>query len=262
MNSLPTGLYQPGTSALHRLCPWGKILCLMLLLCAVVTTQTLWGYGLLTVLAVVFVVLSRLSVGSLLQPIWRLKWFFLIIFLMNLCFYGPEEPWFRLWILTPSAQGAMQGAHVVFRVILLLIFSTLVTATTPPLAMTGAMEILLRPLALVRIPVGQIAMILSVAVQFVPTLMEEADAIRKAQTARGAGFDSRKLRERAAAVAPLVVPVFLGAFKRADELSLAMEARGYRVENSNRIACQPAGWTDALSLLLCGLAAAMGIIWM
>ena len=156
----------------------------------------------------------------------------------------------------------MQGVHTVVRVVLLLIFSGLVTATTAPLAMTGAMELLFSPLSLVRIPVGQIAMILSVAVQFVPTLLEEADAIAKAQTARGAGFDSRRLRDRAGALAPLVVPVFLAAFKRADELSLAMEARGYRPGSSNRFSRQAAGWMDMAALLLCALAAAAGFILM
>lgn len=262
MRGLPSGLYQPGHSLLHRLCPWSKLLCLLLLLCAVVTTKTLWGYLILVVLAAVLCACSRLPVGAVLGAVWRLKWFFVTILVMNLCFYSPQQPWFKWWILTPSQEGLMQGLHTVVRVVLLLIFSGLVTATTAPLAMTGAMEILLWPLSLVRIPVGQIAMILSVAVQFVPTLLEEADAIRKAQTARGAGFDSRRLRDRAGALAPLVVPVFLAAFKRADELSLAMEARGYRPNCSNKLPRQRTGWKDGAALLICTLAAAAGIFLM
>ncbi len=262
MRGLPSGLYQPGSSALHRLCPWGKILCLLLLLCAVVTTETLWGYLALAALAVVLSVCSRLPAVMVLGPVWRLKWFFLTILVMNVCFYSPQEPWFRLWILTPSQEGLMQGVHTVARVMLLMAFSGLVTSTTAPLALTGAMELLLSPLALVRIPVGQIAMILSVAVQFIPTLIEEADAIRKAQTARGAGFDSRRLRDRAGALAPLVVPVFLAAFKRADELALAMEARGYRPNCSNKVPRQKAGWPDGAALVLCAVAAAAGFFLM
>lgn len=262
MRGLPAGLYQPGSSLLHRLCPWCKLLCLLFLLCAVVTIETIWGYLAAAVLAAVLCVCSRLPMGMLLGPVWRLKWFFLTILVMNVCFYSPQEPWLKLWILTPSQEGLMQGVHTVVRVVLLLIFSGLVTATTAPLAMTGAMELLLSPLSLVRLPVGQIAMILSVAVQFVPTLLEEADAIRKAQTARGAGFDSKKLRDRAGALAPLVVPVFLAAFKRADELSLAMEARGYRPGAFNKVPRQSAGWLDGAALLLCAGAAAAGIILM
>lgn len=262
MRGLPSGLYQPGTSLLHRLCPWCKLLCLLLLLCAVVTTETLIGYVALVVLAMVLCACSRLSVGMLLRSVWRLKWFFVTILIMNLCFYSPQEPWVRLWIFAPSREGLMQGVHTVVRVVLLLILSGLVTSTTAPLAMTGAMELLLSPLSLVRIPVGQIAMILSVAVQFVPTLLEEADAIAKAQTARGAGFDSKRLRDRAGALAPLVVPVFLAAFKRADELSLAMEARGYRPGSTNKVPRQSAGWMEAAALLLCVLAAAAGFFLM
>ena len=145
----------------------------------------------------------------------------------------------------------MQGAHVLLRVLLLLLLGNLLTATTSPLAMTDAFQVLLSPLGLLKIPVGQIAMILSVAIQFIPTLFEEADAIRKAQTARGARFDSPKLRHKAAAVLPLAVPIFLAAFKRADELSLAMEARGYRGGRGMGRKKQPAQWQDALAIALC-----------
>jgi len=251
MSALPTGLYQPGGSLLHRLCPWVKLLCLLILLTAVVTTDTLWGYGLVTALTAALLRLAALPAATVFSPVRRLRWFFLVIFLMNLCFYSPEDPWIRLWLFTPSFGGLMQGVHVVLRVFLLLLLGNLLTSTTAPLAMTDAMQTLLSPLGLLRIPVGQIAMILSVAVQFIPTLFEEADAIRKAQTARGAKFDSRRLRDKAAAVVPLVVPIFLAAFKRADELSLAMEARGYRPGLTVRKKAQPLARRDVAALLLC-----------
>lgn len=258
MTTLPTGLYLPGTSILHRLCPWNKILCLLLILAATVTVDTLWGYGILALFAALTTVLSGLPADDVLRPVLRLRWFFLVIFLMNLCFYDTADPWFRLWILTPSAGGVMQGAHVALRVMLLLIFSGLLTGTTAPLALTGAMETLLSPLRFLGVPVGQIAMILSVAVQFIPTLLEEADAIRKAQTARGARFDSKRLWDKAGAVAPLAVPIFLAAFQRADELSLAMEARGYRPECPNPRTRASLHGPDIAALLLCaGLCAGM-----
>lgn len=251
MNALPTGLYQPGTSLLHKLCPWVKMLCLLLLLVAVVTTQTLWGYLLCAALTAVLIAASRLRLVDVFSSVWRLRWFFLTIFLMNLCFFSQENPWVKWWIFSPSRQGLLQGTHVFVRVLLLLLLSNLLTATTSPLDMTDAFHVLLSPLGLIRIPVGQIAMILSVAVQFIPTLFEEADAIRKAQTARGARFDSRKLRHKAAAVLPLAVPIFLAAFKRADELSLAMEARGYRAGRGMSRKKQPLSWFDAAAFSLC-----------
>ena len=130
---------------------------------------------------------------------------------MNTCFFSPEGAWFSLWIFTPSPAGLMQGLNVVLRVLFILVFSNLLTLTTAPMELTGAIELLLSPLGLLKIPVGQVAMILSVAIQFVPTLFEETDMIRKAQTARGAKFDSPRLLDKAGAAAPLVVPIFLQA---------------------------------------------------
>lgn len=252
MSMLPTGLYQPGETILHKLSPWAKLLGLIFLLAATVSTQSFAGYGLLAVLTGCLIAVSRLRVQDVFSSAWRLRWFFLTIFLMNLCFFSPESPWVKWWILTPSKAGLLQGVHVVIRVLLLLLMSNLLTATTAPLAMTDGFAVLLLPLGLLRIPVGQIAMILSVAMQFIPTLFEEADAIRKAQTARGARFDSRKLRHKAAAVLPLAVPIFLAAFKRADELSLAMEARGYRPGCGMGRKRQRFTWLDAVALTVCG----------
>lgn len=260
MNALPTGMYQPGESVLHRLCPWMKLVSFGVLVAAVVTTDTVPGYLLMGLFGTVLLCLSRLEAGSVLAPVWRLRWFFLVIFLMNVCFYAPQDPWFRLWMVAPSAQGCMQGLHTVARVALLLVFSGLLTGTTAPLALTAGIETLLRPLALLRVPVGQIAMILSVAIQFIPTLFEETDQIRRAQTARGARFDSRRLTQKAAAVMPLVVPIFLAAFKRADELSLAMEARGYRTDAPNPRLQLALGWADVLALMICAGLCAIAVI--
>jgi len=171
---------------------------------------------------------------------------------MNTMFFSTENCWFSFWILHPSLQGLLQGFQVVARVVLVLVFSTVLTTTTPPLALTGALQWLLSPLKLVKAPTEQIAMILSVAIQFIPTLLEQTDEIRKAQTARGARFESRDLLQKAGAVLPLVIPIFLSAFKRADELSLAMEARGYRTDGA-RTQRPPAPMkkSDLLALACC-----------
>jgi energy-coupling factor transport system permease protein len=157
-----------------------------------------------------------------------MDWFFLVILLMNTCFYSPEDAWFSYWIFNPSPTGLMQGIHVVLSVFLVLVISNVLTSTTSPMEITNALESLSSPLKYIGIPTEEIAMILSIAIQFIPTLSEEAESIRKAQMARGARFDSPRIKEKAEAVLPLVTPIFLAAFKRADELSLAMEARGYR----------------------------------
>ena len=230
---------------------------MLLLLIGVVNTTTLPGYGIWVLLTALLIRVARISPGTALGSAVRLKWFFGVILFMNLCFYQPEDPWVRWWIFSPSYAGLIQGIQVVARVFLLLAMSNVLMVSTAPLVMTDAMERLLSPLRLIGVPAGLIAMILSVAIQFIPTLFEETDNIRKAQTARGARFDSPKLWEKAKAVLPLLVPVFLAAFKRADELSMAMEARGYRGDTQSRKKKYPPFQTaDWLALLLCAAVAA------
>ncbi len=228
MRRLPTGMYLPGDSVIHRLDSRIKLLALFIVVVSILFINSLIGYGIMVVFMAVAVFLSGISLKVALNSVRKLSWFFLLIFLMNTLFYSTENAWFSFWKVTPSPAGLMQGLEVVLRVALALIASNIMTSTTAPMEITNAIESLISPLKLIGIPTGQIAMILSIAIQFIPTLSEETDTIRKAQMARGARFDSTKMTEKAEAVMPLVVPIFLAAFKRADELSIAMEARGYR----------------------------------
>lgn len=260
MNRLPSGLYRPGGSFIHRLDAAAKILCLFLLLAAVVSTTTPAGYGAWVLFLAVLVRLAGVGFRAALGPAARLKWFFILILLMNLCFYGPEQAWVRIWIFQPSPAGLMQGLHVAARVFLLLVMSNVLMISTEPLAVTAALERLLSPLRFIGVPVDLTAMILSAAIQFIPALLEETDSIRRAQTARGARFDSPRLLEKGKAVLPLLVPVFLAAFQRADELSLAMEARGYRTDvRRSRKSYPPFKAADWLALGLCAAGAAVFI---
>ncbi len=228
MSRLPAGVFLPGDSAVHRIDARAKLTALLIAVVAVVCTRTLTGYGVMLAFTAGAVALSGVGISAAFGPVRRLCWFFAVILLMNTCFYGPEDAWFTFWIVSPSLAGLMQGLHVVLRVLLVLVLGNVMTSTTAPLEITKALEGLMTPLKYIGLPTGQIAMIISVAIQFIPTLFEETDMIRKAQTARGARFDSPKLSQKAAAVMPLAVPIFLSAFRRADELAEAMEARGYR----------------------------------
>lgn len=232
MKQLPAGMYQQGNSVIHRLDATIKILLLVILLAAVIATDTLIGYAVLIVFSAFAAVLSRIGIKAALGNVLRMIWFFIIIFLMNVCFYKSDNAWFQFWIFAPSYDGLMQGIKVVVRVAVFLVVCNVLNASTPPVEITKALENIMLPLSFIKIPTRQIALILSVAIQFIPTLFEEADMIKKAQIARGAGFDSRKLKDKAGAVLPMVVPIFLSAFRRADELSLAMEARGYRIDSA------------------------------
>ncbi len=228
MRGMPTGQYIPGNSILHQLNAWAKILCLFLLLAAIIATKSLWSYVLIMSATAGIVFASRLPLGLVLGSLRRLWLFFIIIFFMNVLFFDGENTIWSWWIFGLSFAGAKQGANVVLRVALLVVLSNALTCTTAPMDLTNALKSLMKPLKLIRVPVEDVAMIISVAIQFIPTLIEETDMIQKAQTARGARFESKKLTEKAASVLPLLVPMFLSAFRRADELSIAMEARGYR----------------------------------
>lgn len=230
MSRLPTGMFIPGTSLVHRLDARIKLLSLIALLVAIVNTASLIGYVIVIAFTALVVALSGLTVKTAVGSAYRMYQFFIFIFIMNLCFFSMKDEWFSFWIIHPSPAGTVQGFNVVCRVFLVLVLSNVLTCTTSPMEVTRALESLFSPLHFMRTPTDQIAMIISVAIQFIPVLFEETDMIRKAQMARGATFDSPKLREKAAAVMPLAIPIFIGAFKRADDLSQAMEARGYSGE--------------------------------
>lgn len=235
MKKLPDGIYQQRDSVIHRLDATVKMILLVILFIAVITADTIIGYVLLIAFALMIVLISRIGLNAALGSIKRMIWFFIVIFIMNICFYQSDDPWLSFWIFNPSYDGLMQGIRVVVRVAVFLVLCNVLNSTTPPVELTNAIENMISPLRLIKVPTRQIALILSVAIQFIPTLFEEADMIYKAQLARGARFESRNLIDKASAVLPLIVPIFVSAFRRADELSLAMEARGYRVDIHNTV---------------------------
>ncbi len=232
------GQYMPGNSVFHKMRGTTKLICFFWILTAVLLTDSAAGFFLLFLTAGASIALAGIGLRNMGKTIARLKVFFSVIFLMNLFFFSPEQAWWSCWIFHISPAGFEQGAGVVMRVVFLLVFSRILIATTTPVELTGALEILLLPLGVFGISTGELAMILSVAVQFIPILSKEADQIRKAQIARGAKFESGHLRDRAKSVLPVVIPVFLAAFRRADELALAMEARGYRKTKAQRKQCK------------------------
>lgn len=234
------GQYIPGNSILHRLLPSGKLLCFFLILTGVIATNTIHSYLYFGTVILGISLLSGLPwttiIGSFLR-IWR---FLLLIFLMNAFFYDNSQVIWSWWIMHLSICGILQGANVMLHVIYLMLLSNILLATTPPQEITNAMTSLLKPLALFHVPVGEISIILSAALQFIPTLSAETDMIKKAQIARGARFESPNPIQRVYSYLPLLVPIFLSAFRRADELAMAMESRGYLSGH----ACLP----DAISM--------------
>ncbi len=228
MNFTLTGGYIEGNSSIHKMDAFIKLLSVILLFTAVVLCNTVIGYLLTVIFIVVVIVASSVGLKSALGGITHLWWFFVIIFIMNTVFFEAATPLLRWWIFTLSIEGAIQGINVVLRVALAVMVGNILLATTSPLEIIGAIETLIYPLKFIGVPIRDVAMIFGVAIQFIPTFIEETQMIKKAQTARGSRFESKKLIEKARSLIPLVVPIFLSAFRRADELSVAMEARGYR----------------------------------
>ena len=211
MMQMPMGQYRPGNTFFHRADAKGKLLGLCLVIAAVIVSKGLIGCIAAAAAALTVSYLAGISLREQIKQQKGMCRFLAVIFLMNAFFYSGEHCIWSWWIFRLSREGIRQGAMVVVHLILILVFCMVLTITTEPMEITHGLEELLSPLSKVGVPLG-----------------EEAETIRMAQTARGARFESKKLTERAASFLPLVIPVFLAAFRRADELAYAMEARGYR----------------------------------
>lgn len=240
MRQLPTGQYMPGTSIVHGANGKLKMVLLCLYVVGVICTDTVPGYLLMVALIFGCYCLSKLPLVMIIRPFKHLWLFFLVVFMMNSLFFGGETMLWSWGIFSVSLEGIFQGLQVILRVSMVMVAGNLLMMTTAPMEITTALQKLIYPLKYLKVPVEDVAMIITVAIHFIPILMEEADMIKKAQTARGARFESKKLYEKAIDVLPLVIPVFIAAFRRADQMATAMEARGYgqKQEMKNKKTCK------------------------
>lgn len=227
-HSLIIGQYVPGDSFVHRLDPRTKITVIFFFVVFVFFANNVWSYGILVVFALLTTAVSRIPfqfIARGLKPIW-----FLIVFTFLLHLIVTKEGTILFqWHGFKLYSGAiLQGIAISVRFFLLILITSLLTLTTTPIEITDAMEDMLAPLKKIRFPVHELALMMSISLRFIPTLMQETEKISKAQAARGVDFRTGKMKERIRAVIPLLVPLFVSAFKRAEELAMAMEARGYR----------------------------------
>lgn len=227
-NMMIIGQYVPGESFIHRLDPRTKILIIFFFVIFVFFANNVWSYGLLTFFTVMTVIITRVPLRFIvkgLTPIW-----FLIIFTMLLhLFLTKEGPVvFEIVTVKIHLDGIKQGLIISLRFFLLVLMTSLLTLTTTPIDITDAIESLLHPLKKVKFPVHELALMMSISLRFIPTLMQETDKISKAQASRGVDFRTGPMKERIKAIIPLLIPLFVSAFKRAEELAMAMEARGYQ----------------------------------
>ncbi len=236
MKNITMGQYYPVDSWVHRLDPRTKILLTIAMIVAVFLVKTMAGYGL--VLGFMYLVsrLSNIPFKMLLKGVKPLRFILILTFLLNLFFNTGATVLIEWGFLKISYEGLSQAVHYSLRLIFLVLGTSLMTLTTSPIALSDGIEMLLSPLKKLRFPAHELAMMMSIALRFIPTLMEEADKIMKAQMARGADFESGNLLARAKAMVPLLVPLFVSAFRRAGDLAMAMESRCYHGgENRTRL---------------------------
>ena len=220
------GQYYPADSFVHRLDPRTKLAVTLLYIVSLFVANGFVGYALGAAWMAAAVILSTVPLGYMFRGLRGILFLLLISVAFNM-FLTPGEVILSFWVLQITREGLLQALRMAIRLTLLVMGSSLLTYTTTPTALTDGMEQGLGFLKVFRFPVHEIAMMMSIALRFIPILMEEADKIRKAQMARGADFESGGLISRAKALIPLLVPLFVSAFRRASDLALAMEARCY-----------------------------------
>ncbi len=253
------GQYLPRDSVVHRLDARTKIGLATLLMAVTFLITNFSGYAALALLLVALFLLAQIPLGYVLRGLRPILFLLLLTFGLNLFFSGIRDgtPLLTLGPIVIVREALARAALISLRLILLVVATSLFTYTTSPMALTDGMERLLRPFRRVGVPGHELAMMMSIALRFIPTLLEETERIMKAQMARGAEFQRGNLIQRARALLPILVPLFVSAFRRADELALAMEARAYRGgEGRTRMKELKFGPRDAAAWVVTALAAA------
>ena len=249
LDKMIIGRYVPANSLMHKMDPRAKLLLVFLFVCVVFLANNVVSYGLLAVFTILLISLSKIPLRYLyngLKPI-----FFLIVFtfLLHILFTKEGELLFEYGWFEIYEGGLIQGFFISVRFTLLILVTSLLTLTTSPISITDGMEELLGPLKKWKMPVHELALMMSIALRFIPTLMEETEKIMKAQTARGVDFSSGPIKDRVKSIVPLLVPLFVSSFKRAEELATAMESRGYR-GGEGRTKYRQLNWKTSDSLLM------------
>ncbi|MBE6996703.1 MAG: energy-coupling factor transporter transmembrane protein EcfT [Ruminococcaceae bacterium] len=253
LKDITLGQYFPGSTLIHRLDPRTKLVGLVCYIVALFLAKSYYSYAFMVLVLACLSALARIRPKTLFSGLKPLLFILLFTGVINL-FYGSGEPLVQFWFFKITANGIRTAVFMVLRIMLLVCGTFLLTYTTSPLQLTDGLEKLFAPLKVIRFPVHELAMMMSIALRFIPTLIEETDKIMSAQKARGASFDTGKLTQRAKALIPLLVPLFVSAFRRADELATAMECRCYHAgEGRTRMKELHFSGRDAAALALCAL---------
>lgn len=226
LKDITLGQYFPGETLVHNLDPRTKLIFTVIYIAALFTCKDFVSYALVFIFLAIVIYISRIGLKAIFRGMKPLLIIIVLSAVLNL-FFTQGEPIAEFWIFKITADGIKRSVFMILRIFMLIAGTFLLTYTTSPMSLTDGLELLLNPLKKIKVPVHEFAMMMSIALRFIPTLIEETDKIMNAQKARGADFDTGNILQKARAMLPLLIPLFISAFRRADELATAMESRCY-----------------------------------
>ena len=227
LKDITLGQYFPGKSFIHRLDPRTKLIMLVVYIVALFVAKSWISYAVMLGFLVGCIAISRIPPKSIVRGMKPMVVILVFTAVLNIFMTAGETVWVKFWIVTITKEGVIRAVFMVVRILMLVTGTFLLTYTTSPIALTDGLESLLSPLKKIKLPVHELSMMMCIALRFIPTLIEETDKIMSAQKARGADFETGSLLERVKALVPILIPLFVSAFRRADELATAMECRCY-----------------------------------
>jgi len=227
LSDITLGQYYPADSCVHKMDARIKILIALAFMVFIFCINTVYGYGALLVFTTFMILMSKIPFKFMLKAIKPILFFVVFTAILNIFLTKSGTVVWHYGFITITDAGLLNAGYMVIRIVFLIMGTSLLTYTTSPIELTDGIERLLRPFSKIGLPAHELAMMMSIALRFIPTILEETDKIKKAQTARGADFESGNILKRAKALIPLLVPLFISAFRRADELAMAMECRCY-----------------------------------
>ena len=228
LKDITLGQYFPGNSVVHRLDPRTKLVMLVVYIVALFVAVSWISYGTMFLFLAMCIAISKSPLKSIVRGMKPLVFILIFTAILNIFFTEGETVLLSVWVVEITLEGLVRAFFMMIRILMLITGTFLLTYTTSPIALTDGLEALLNPLKVIKVPVHELSMMMCIALRFIPTLIEETDKIMSAQKARGADFENGKLMERVKALIPILVPLFISAFRRADELATAMECRCYQ----------------------------------
>ncbi len=250
IGDITIGQYFPGKSIVHKTDPRAKLIITVVFIVALFLSSNFYGIGLSLVIAILLYLIAKIPLRLILKSLKPVLPIIIFTSIINM-FFLEGEPILEFYFIKITYEGLFFALQMTLRILVLIAVSSLLTYTTTPIALTDGLERLLSPLKVIKVPAHELAMMMTIALRFIPTLIEETDKIISAQKARGADMESGGIMQRAKSLIPILIPLFISAFRRADDLAIAMECRCYRGgDNRTRMKVLKFRFYDFLALLL------------